>query len=212
MEGAARANFDWFKSGYKFDVAFRAPKSGTIVEASVPWRTTVPGYASGTLGIYTWELQSNGSTKPPSGTILKSVTGLRAGAQTTSGNSPFFVPITASLIAGQVYHFVIYNTDPNPSVNWSSINTVMSRIVPWNPATAPDARGAVAPKGSSSWTPWSPNSDIWNTSGGSSQNGSHIALILKWSDGTVTGDPYWLAAVSNQVTITSARHAGELLV
>ncbi|HEY3377237.1 MAG TPA: hypothetical protein VGL77_07040, partial [Armatimonadota bacterium] len=95
------------------------------------------------------------------------------------------------------------------SSNYASLNTVMTRVIPWNPATTPDARGASS--SGSSWTPWSSNSDQWS-SGGNTSNGSHIALVLKWSDGTTTGDPYWSAAMSGAVSISGSSCGGEVIV
>jgi hypothetical protein len=213
VEGCGRANYDWFKlSGSRWDCAFHAVKTGTITSISVPWRTTTDGYGSGTFGVFTLQLQSNGSGNFPSGTVITSVTGIKPSTLMNGNNDyPLTVPISANLVAGTVYHLVFINTDSNYSVNWSSANTVMSRVIAWNPATAPDARGASSSDNGKTWAPWSSNSDIWS-SGGNTNNGAHVALVLHWSDGTVTGDPYWSAASSAPISISGSKDAGEVIV
>jgi len=210
IEGCGSANFGWMKysASEKFGILFIAPKSGTITNLTIDWKEN-GGYGSGNKGTYTFELQSNGSGNYPSGTVIAKTTGIVPTANIPGGgDGPLTFPISACLTAGTIYHLVIYDTDPNYSTNWSSPNTLMSRVLPWD--------GTVGNRGecydSGSWQPWTSSENIWNTTGGNAVNGSHVPIQITWSDGTYTGDPYYSAAVSGGAYWYGANRAGENIV
>ncbi len=217
VEGVASGNFELTRYGnVKFGVAFMAPRTGTINHITMEWKTRpTPNYGAGTNGIYTFQIQTNGSDNYPSGTVIGQTTGITPsdhmnGAQ----NGPMDFAITASLVAGQKYHLVLFNTDPSPSVNWSSPNSVITRVVPW------DATGNRGEQYDSPWGiagAWAPYAAIpenpWATK--FTDNGSHFPTMLTWSDGVNTGDPYYGALVpvveSMAATIYGSRQYGQLI-
>lgn len=203
VEGAGSANFAWLKyAGDKFDVMFIAPKSGTINKITQQWKSN-GGYGGGNFGTFTFELQSNGSNNYPSGTVLARTTGIRP-----TGDGALSYAMNASLTANQIYHVVITNTDSSPSTNWSSPNTLMSRVLPWDGTVG--NRGAVYENGA--WKPWTSTDNEFNTAGSNYVNGAHVPLMLSWSDGTNTGDPYYSAAISGGAKFYGSNKAGEYIV
>lgn len=195
IEGQGCADYEGLRSpSGRFGIAFRSPKSGTVTQALIEWMAG-NAYGGGTLGVFTFELQTNSASGlAPSGTVIGRTTGIRP-ATATDGriDGAFRFPISATLTAGQIYHLVIANTDPSPSTNWSSPNTMMSRVFPWDVASlgnpASNYRGEYLSGGT--WRPWTSVSNFWNTARVNSVNGSHTPLILTWSDGTSTGDSYY---------------------
>lgn len=203
LEGVGSANYNWLQSAdVKFAIAFRAPKSGAITEITAQWRTAT-GYCDGNLGRFTFELQTNGLDDFPSGTVIGRATGIRP---VTDGY--VVVPIAAMLGEGQIYHLVITNTAANPDLNWSSPNTLMTRVHPW------DATGfCAAAFVDGGWHPWSSRWNEFNKSGDNYVNGSHSPLMLRWSDGSTWGDPYWSSAVSSSpMQLWDRQQAGEQIV
>lgn len=78
-----------------------------------------PGYSAGTGGKIEVSVQTDNGGKP-SGTVLTST------EITPRDNAGFTIsfPSPAFLTSGQVYHIVFRNTDPSPTVNYSSINSL----------------------------------------------------------------------------------------
>lgn len=219
LEGAGRANFDWFKRrGVRFAVAFRAEKDGEITQLALPWRTTkkttaASSYGWGTYGSYTFSLHGSTADQLPDDTVLASADDIfPTAAMHGHDDFPLVVPLHAKLTQGQLYHLVITNTDPTPEENWSSLNTVMTRVTPWKAwaANGSDARGLAYQDGR--WSPWCSLHNPWNTEQRNDCNGSRVALVLSWADGTTTGDPYWSAAVEDPARIEGAAAAGERIV
>ncbi len=219
LEGAGRANFDWWRQypsqTIRFAASFVAPKTGTITQVSIPMRTDA-GYGGGNYGIYTFELFTNNSADNfPSTTSLAQVTNVSPSAAMGGGtDGPAFVALSANLQAGQIYHLVITNTDSSPATNYASVNTLMSRVFPWDGGVAFGARSAVFKDGI--WRGWTSGdaSNFFNAGGSNYTNGGHVALMLKWSDNSYTGDSFWSAAFGSGAfaTFCGSNKFGEHIV
>ncbi len=207
VEGCGSADFEWLKyPGVKYGIAFRAPKSGVITRVTVQWKKT-GNYGSGTRGTFTFALQSNGQDNFPSGQTLASalnISPVTAMEDRTDGY--LHVPLNATLSAGAIYHLVISNTDPDPRSNWSSPNTMMTRVVPWD---GTGNRGEVYQDGA--WKPWGSmdGENVFNTSGSNYVSSAHSPTMLTWSDGSTTGDPYYSALVHERAYFYGSLRAGE---
>lgn len=205
IEGCGSASFSWLRYvGYKMGIAFRAPKSGTITNITLQWKCS-SGYGAGRLGIYRFELHTNRSDNFAADTIIASATNITpSSAMGGKTDGAFTVPISAELFAGEIYHLVIANIDASPTRNWSSPNTLMTSIVPW------DGTGChCAYLYNGVWTPWSSVDNIFNTTKTNDINGTHCPLLLTWKNAGVSGDPYYSAAVSSGAFFFGATRAGE---
>lgn len=208
IEGCGSANFDSVRyPGVKLGVAFKAPKTGTVNRVTIQWKKSGL-YGAGNYGRYTFEFQSNGSGNFPSGTVLASVKNVNPSTAMSAMDGALQVDISVSLTQDQIYHLVIYNTDPNPEFNWSSPNSLMTRVEPWDGA---GYRGAIYFEGQ--WHPWSSSDEahIFNPERRRDVNGSHVPLMLTWADGTHTGDPYYSAAVGQGAFFYGSNKAGQFI-
>jgi len=208
IEGCGSANFDSVQyPGVKLGVAFKAPKTGTISAVTIQWKKSGL-YGAGNFGRYTFELHGNGTGNFPSGSVLASVTNVTPSTAMGAMDGALQVDLSASLTADQIYHLVVYNTDANPSQNWSSPNSLMTRVVPWDGA---GNRGAIFIQGA--WKPWTSHdmAQIFNPGRLRYVNGSHVPLMLTWTDGSHTGDPYYSAAVSQGAYLYGGNKAGEFI-
>ncbi|MHB9110558.1 MAG: FlgD immunoglobulin-like domain containing protein, partial [Armatimonadota bacterium] len=157
--GAGSSNWDWTKrAGYKMGIALQAPKSGTLTQVTLQWKKST-GYGAGNYGRYNFELHTNGTGNFPSGTIIARVNNVNPStAMDGYLDGALRVPLTAQLTAGQKYHIVIYNIDPNPSSNFSSPNGLMTDVKPW------DGTGnRTSYYSSGSWKPYGSTNSPWNT-------------------------------------------------
>jgi hypothetical protein len=128
-----------FRVGYELSSAlsirFTAAKNGSI--NSVRWYNIYsfdrPGYHGGTGGKIRVQIQSDDGSKlhAPSGNVLASAT-LNKPLQ--AGSFPVLqLDKTVSVAAGRLYHIVFTNPDPNPSVNYISVDLLwMNPEVPSN--------------------------------------------------------------------------------
>ena len=208
VEGAGSANFAWLRfPGMQFAVAFRAPKTGTLTEITLQWKTK-GGYGSGTLGSYLFELRENGEENFPAAKVIAATPDILP-QQAMNGypDGAFRFPIAAELQEGEIYHLVIGNTDPDPKQNWSSPNTLMTRVGPWEGG---DFRAAFNPDGA--WRPWSSQKNPFNAKKVNEVNGARCPLMLRWQDGTITGDPYYSAAIQRGAYFYGTQRAGQLIV
>ncbi|HEY3418095.1 MAG TPA: hypothetical protein VGM23_14550, partial [Armatimonadota bacterium] len=209
VEGCGSANFAWLRYvGVRFGIAFRAPRTGTLTKVTLQWKK-MGGYGSGTYGIYSFALQSNGAGNFPSGTPLAQVDNIAPPvAMDGYGDGAFHVALTADLRAGQIYHLVITNTDPDVAHNWSSPNTLMTRVTPWD---GTGNRAEVFQDGS--WHPWSSmdESQLFNPARDNYVNGAHCPTMLTWADGIHTGDPYYSAACLGGAYFYGGYKGGELM-
>ena len=190
---------------------FIAPEA-TLTAISIPWKEE-GGYGGGNHGTYTFQLQTDRAGNFPSGTVSAQTTGIIPSNDIASGgDGTLTCPITAMLTAGTTYHLVIFNTDPNYARNWSSPNVLMTRLLPWDGTVGNRAECCdTVNGGGGSWQPWSSIDNIWNTSKCNFINGSHVPLMLSWSDGSNTGDPYYSTAVSSGAYLYGANCAGEYI-
>lgn len=208
IEGAGSSNFDWLQQpGMKLGIAFKAPKSGTITRITLQWKTT-DGYGAGSYGIYNFELFADGPRHYPSRRVIGRADRVTPRAAMDGyADGAFSIPITATLTANRIYHLVITNIDPNPRRNWSSPNGLMTRVRPWE---ATGCRAEVYRNGS--WRPYSSVHNPWNASGSNYVSGQHHPLMITWSDGSATGDPYYSAALSAGARFSGGNRAGEFIV
>jgi hypothetical protein len=106
---------------------------------------------------------------------------------------------------------VVTDTSSDPAQNWSSLNTLMTPIVPWDGAQTFGAR--IASFDSGAWNPWSSKDNPWNVAASNSVNGGHVALRITWSDDAVSGDPYETAAMlTDSGVIQGTSKIGQLIV
>jgi flagellar hook assembly protein FlgD len=166
-------------------------------------------------GVYNFEVQTSGTNNFPSGTVIASKKGiypedglaLASGRVITDPNTEqctcdgslqvnFDWP--AELIKDKVYHLVITNTAANPAANWSSPNTLTTRI---NLNSWAGGNNRAESFDGTKWTPWTTQKNLYQPNSASPSNeldGSHVPLLLRWSDSTFTGDPYYSAASQNR--------------
>ncbi|MHB0939742.1 MAG: FlgD immunoglobulin-like domain containing protein, partial [Armatimonadota bacterium] len=207
VEGAGSSNFDWLRiAGYKLGIAFQAPKDGTITQVTLQWKSG-SGYGAGSEGVFSFELHTDGPGHFPSGTVIARADNvIPSMAMDGYVDGAFYFPISATLTAGQRYHLVITNTDPDPSLNWSSPNGLMTRVLPWD---GTGNRAAVYINGQ--WHPFSSKWNPWNTTGSNFVNGQHVPTMLTWSDGTNTGDPYYTSRIAAGAYFYGNATAGEYI-
>jgi len=212
IEGCGSADFEWLKfPGNKYGIAFVAPKSGAITQIALQWKQG-GAYGSGNRGMFSFQLQTNGPGNFPSGTVLGHADNLLPDPSMNGNESgPFYIPISATLTAGQKYHLVVTDTDPSPGTNWSSPNTMMTRIVAWD---GTGCRGEYLDGNTGQWSPWasSDSMNLFNVARDNLVNGAHSPLWLKWADNTYTGDPYYSAFVKERAYFYGALRAGEYFV
>jgi len=208
IEGAGSANFAWLRyPGMKYGVAFRSPRTGTLTEITLPWKST-GNYGSGTLGIFDFALHADGVQHFPAQTAIGSARRIIP-AEATDGalDGALHFPITAALKKDEIYHLIVANVDPDPAQNWSSPNTLMTRVIPW------DGMGCRAEfYADGVWHPWSAKENPFNQRKVNNVNGARCPLMLRWGDGKVTGDPYYSAAQRQGAQFFGNHQAGELIV
>jgi len=209
VEGCGSANYNWLQyPGRKFDIAFRSPKTGTVTQITLQWKRS-GAYGAGTYGRFTFELQSNAADDFPSGNVIASAPDVDPVTAMDGWNDgALHFDISADLVKDQVYHLVITNSDPNPAANWSSPNTLMTRVQPWDGA---GNRGAAFVDGK--WTPWSSRdiAQIFNPARSNSVSGSRSPTMLNWTDGAITGDPYYSAAIEQGAYFYGSNKIGEFI-
>lgn len=198
-EGSARANYDWFRNGSsnKFGTIFKATKTGAVTKFALPWKTwkyqkpdgTWAYYGKGNFGIWTFELRKDNGGMP--GDLIKNVTGVRTTDSMYNGNGDWInIPISADLQVGSVYHLIAINTDPNPSANYSSVNTIMTRKLAW-PQNLDVAPRAECTTNGTTWTPWASTSvGGWFTATTNNDNAAIVPMLITWQDSSVTGFVY----------------------
>lgn len=208
IEGCGSANFDSVQyAGVKLGVAFRAPKTGTVSSVTIQWKKSGL-YGLGNFGRYTFELRGNSASNFPSDSILANATDVNPSTAMSDMDGALQVNLSTSLSQDQIYHLVIYNTDANPAQNWSSPNSLMTRVVPWD---GTGNRGAIFIQGQ--WKPWTSHdtAQIFNPGRLRFVNGSHVPFMLTWTDGSRSGDPYYSAAVSQGAFLYGSNKAGEFI-
>jgi len=207
IEGAGSANFAWLRHpAMQYGVAFRAPRTGNVTEITLPWKCT-GGYGGGTYGAFDFELRTNGEGNFPAPTVIGSARGITP-PEATEGrlDGALRFPITVSLTEGEIYHLVVINVDLDPARNWSSPNTLMTRVAPWDGAGC-----RVEFFADGVWRSWSAKENPFNTRGVNDVSGARCPLLLRWQDGRFTGDPYYSAAQRQGAFFYGNRRAGQLI-
>lgn len=179
FEGFGAANWSMGRyPGNKFAIAFMPKASKPLAAMWIVWKTA-RGYGAGTFGIWSFELRAdNPRGHLPGDTVLARLDGL---TNPPEGYYKLAFP-NVPLTAGQVYHLVMYNTDPNPRDNWSSPNTIMSfPDQPWR------GNGVLSYDGRS-WRDWGARDNRC-----APLRGSRAAYLLEYADGTKDGEPYYFA-------------------
>jgi hypothetical protein len=134
-------------TSYRFRAATSARLDSVRIYVIGP---SYPGYGAGTGGIWEITVETDDGTTAhrPSGAVL---------AQTTMKPTEAFPVIAwsspASLTAGQLYHVVFRNIDPNPTVNYASVDGVFMHkpTVPRQPRFSDTDWGQPMRSGSGSW-------------------------------------------------------------
>lgn len=243
IEGAFSANFDWFKYGNKFGITFTPDKSGKLGGVNIQWKSgssygyNAPGTPSPHTvasakrehGIYRVEIQESGSNGYPAGTILTAtdniypedamalakgrvVTNPETEQCTCDGSFQVNFANQPTLEAGKTYHVVITNTASNPSTNYSSANTLASRIIE-GATVGGNNRGEYW--NGSIWQPWTTkdSGNYFQTIFNNNLDGSHVPVLLRWVDGSFSGDPYYSAgSQSRHPTLYGTNNMGEKIV
>jgi len=131
-------------SGQQVDHTVIFPKSGTITAALLKWAGS-PGYSAGTGGTVQYFLETDDGSPQhlPSGTIIGQSAVQSAQFAEQYGAIPnvaFTSPIQVQ--AGQEYHLVIVNNDPNSDANYVSIDDLWdgggSNVFSWPPMSPAD--------------------------------------------------------------------------
>jgi len=207
LEGAGSANFDWLRHpGMKYGVAFHAPKSGALREIMLPWKSK-GSYGAGTLGVFDFELYADGPRHFPGQNLIGSARNILP-QQATDGrlDGALQVPLEAELKKGEIYHLVVSNVDPDPEQNWSCPNTLMTRVRPW------DGAGFQAEFfADGAWHPWASKNNPFNAQRRNDVSAAHCPLLLRWGDGSMSGDPYYSAAERQGAFFYGEHYAGELI-
>jgi len=174
----------------------------TAIRLFFIWNYSRAGYHAGTGGTIQIQVQSDDGTANhfPSGTTLASISVVHP-VNDTIGFYPLLTFATPpQLTAGQIYHLVFTNTDPNPSQNWVSLDCAWM----WNAATPlqptiPDTDMAVlerCPNGA-----WS----LYKRSGGTVTP----CVELDYSDGSSQGQGYIEFYFQNPKTISGSKAVRE---
>lgn len=113
--------------GPKVSLRFRAATSSDLSAIRV-YVKTGSGYSGGTGGSWKIDLETDDNTANhfPSGYSLATTS-----TSSLSGGFPAIsFPSPAQLNEGQIYHIVISNSDPNPTVNFVSVNNLVTFSMP----------------------------------------------------------------------------------
>ena len=145
-------------SGNLVSYRFRAGHSGSLQQIHVYLMQSHSGYSAGTGGQLQVTVNADDGTAAhnPSSTVLATYLLSKPLSATPSIYFPVFV-FTAppSLVAGQLYHILFKNVDPNPATNYLSVNALYyeNPSVPAQP-TISDVDGAVLLGGpGGTWAP-----------------------------------------------------------
>ncbi|MHB9026624.1 MAG: hypothetical protein ACYC7E_21030 [Armatimonadota bacterium] len=187
LTGAGSTNYSKLTTATtRLGVGFTSPKTGTLTGITLQWKTS-EGYGAGNDGIFTFTLRENGPDNYATGPVIATAADIvPATAMDGREDGILHFPITATLTAGRIYHLVIQNSADQPELNWSSPNMLMTRLIPWD-----GAGNRVAQYENGVWTPWTSVDNLFNTTGTNEVNGSYCPLLLSWTDGANTGDPYY---------------------
>ena len=182
---------------------FRATESSALQDIAVYiLDQRHPGYGGGTGGSLRIQVRSDDGTAEhaPSGTVLATVNVADPGDGPGAQNVYAF-PSPATLVAGRLYHIVFTNTDPNPTVNYVSLDGlfVFSETARWQPAF--------------SNTDWANliryGSGAWEQDRGSGQGIITPIMQLDYANGQHAGVGYMEVWVGMHKTISGSAKARE---
>ncbi len=170
-------------------IRFEAERSGTVNKFRFDCPTR-PGYFQGTGGVMRLTLRSNAAGDEPDmtggGIIWQS-----AAWQLTNGVSPawtevskenYDVAVDATLVAGNIYHWVWTNEDSNPTANNFSINACYNISMPHLPFHP--------------YVPWAKFNTLTN---GNPRNRWIPYFLMFYDDGVVTGQTYFDAGSTGNI-------------
>ena len=114
--------------GRKASYRIKAAHTGTTDGIRFYFIDVIPGYATGDGGDILIEIQTDDGTEDhlPSGTALASYTVYDPMDETFP-----YIPLSADLVEGDLYHIVFSNVDPDPVSNYISIDDIYI----WNPTS-----------------------------------------------------------------------------
>jgi hypothetical protein len=166
------------KWGNAVSIKFTAKTSAPLAAVRLYWITGNPpgktGYAAGKGGTYTYELCSDLNGAPSLGLTLAEVI-VPQPTENGRGGFPLVCFSPVLLLEGKTYHIVIRNTDPQPTLNWASVDFLINAAVP---NQTPDVQILVSAQG----VPWEPVDK-------GTLLGSPVALF--YADGTVQSYPWY---------------------
>ncbi len=117
---------------YKDDIRFRAQHTSTLTSFRpyIIWSYSKPGYHGGTGGTLQFDVRTDDGTSfhRPSNTIL--ATAIHTNPLDKGGFPLITFPNPPTLIQGQLYHLTVTNIDPNPSVNFVSMDHTYQDLTP----------------------------------------------------------------------------------
>lgn len=211
-------NIQW-KSGSSYGYGAGNTASGHTVS-----------YAKSQHGVYKFEIFNNGNDNFPAGTAISSVENiypedamsLASGRTVTNpdteicncdGSMQINLTNQPALEEGKIYHLVITNQSENPAANWSSPNTLQTRI---NTGTYLGGENNAENFQDGRWTPWVSQHNLYQPNPSAKVNnldGSHAPILLRWADGSYSGDPYYSAASQNRhPALYGTNKAGESIL
>lgn len=155
-------------------IRFMAKSNAPLAAARLYWIIGNPsgksGYASGTDGRYVYTLRQDSNGQP--GAVLATANMVQNKlTENQRGNFPLICFPPVGLESGQYYDIVVQNVDPNPSVNWASLDFL------WDAGETnqtPDVQVWVSAEGGA-----------FEMGDGGTFVGSPVALF--YSDGTLQG-------------------------
>jgi hypothetical protein len=158
----------------RVSIRFQAKTSAPLAAARLYWIIANPagdsGYASGSAGRYTYSLHVDSNGQPE--TLLSTASMVQNElTENKRGNFPLICFPPASLMSGQYYDIVVQNVDPDPTVNWASLDFL------WDPAAdtqTPDVEIWASDEGGA-----------FGLADGGTFVGSPVALF--YADGTIQG-------------------------
>jgi hypothetical protein len=181
---------DGTMASYRFRASTSAGLSSIRVYVMGP---THAGYGAGTGG--TWEV----TVQPDDGTSRHGPTGTVLATASLQPTEVF--PVVSwssppSLVAGQLYHVVFTNVDPDPAANYASVNGIFTYqpTTPRQPAFSDADWAQLTNAGSSGW----------------SESESTVPIMqLSYTDGVTDGEGYMEVWIRSAKTISGPAQARE---
>jgi hypothetical protein len=188
MDALANTTLNQTVNSYRFRSAHTGPLAGIRFFLIID----KPGYAGGNNGTVRVEIQTDDGSDAhnPSGQVLTGYT-IENSNLTTFAEVSF--PSPPTLREGQLYHVVFSNTDPNPTINYCSIDALLSSLN--NPPTP-----AQPTIDNADWIQLiRVNGGAWRVRPGYSP-----ILQLNYADGFVSGVGYIESWIASTKTISSS--------